>query len=192
MRMFEARRASIDPGESAAPPAIAAFDAWADGLLDRFRSPVLDTLFYGVSSAADHSLLWHTIGVWHSVKNRKPGWALRFAATMGAESAITNGLVKQLFSRRRPEHPIPDGALPMGMHRPITSSFPSGHATAAFTAAAVLAADSEHPVGWYALATLVAYSRVYVRMHHTSDVLVGAACGYAFGTAARRTLFSSR
>ena len=38
------------------------------------------------------------------------------------------------------------------------------------------------------LAGLVATSRVYVKMHHASDVLVGAALGIGLGTIARRVL----
>ena len=55
----------------------------------------------------------------------------------------------------------------------MTSSFPSGHATAAFCAATLLGGGA----GWYALAAAVAATRVYVRLHHASDVLAGAAFG---------------
>jgi undecaprenyl-diphosphatase len=71
------------------------------------------------------------------------------------------------------------------MRRPITSSFPSGHATTAFMCAGVLAGRTT-VLGWFALAGLVASSRVYVRMHHASDVLAGAALGLALAPAARR------
>ena len=73
------------------------------------------------------------------------------------------------------------------MHRPITSSFPSGHAASAFTAATVLAGGPATPA-LYTLATLVAFSRVYVRMHHASDIVAGAALGLALGLVARRVL----
>jgi undecaprenyl-diphosphatase len=72
------------------------------------------------------------------------------------------------------------------MRRPITSSFPSGHATAAFTAASVLAHTGRGDALWFALATVVAGSRVYVRMHHASDVIAGAVLGIALGRVARR------
>lgn len=176
-----------DPGHTAAPDVVMAFDARADALLDPWRGPALDTFFYGISSAADHSLIWHVLGAWRAAARKDPAWAAKFALVMGAESAVTNGLVKRLFRRVRPEHPITEGPLPMGMRRPITSSFPSGHATAAFTAAAVLS-DDGNTVAWFALATVVAYSRVYVRMHHTSDIVVGAALGLALGRVARRVL----
>ena len=39
---------------------------------------------------------------------------------------------------------------------------------------------------WYLIAGLVSFSRVYVRLHHTSDVVAGAALGLAFGALARR------
>jgi undecaprenyl-diphosphatase len=70
------------------------------------------------------------------------------------------------------------------MHRPITSSFPSGHATAAFCAATLLGGGP----GWYALASAVSASRVYVRLHHASDVAAGAAFGLALGLAFRRVV----
>jgi undecaprenyl-diphosphatase len=73
------------------------------------------------------------------------------------------------------------------MHRPISSSFPSGHAASAFTAAMLLR-DSPLGPALFVLASLVAASRVYTKMHHASDVLVGSALGLAMGAAARRLL----
>jgi undecaprenyl-diphosphatase len=107
-------------------------------------------------------------------------------AALGVESVLTNGPIKALFRRVRPEdtHP-PEGPLPYGMHRPVTSSFPSGHAASAFTAATLLAGGPATPL-WFALASAVAASRVYTRMHHTSDIVAGAALGVALGVLARR------
>jgi undecaprenyl-diphosphatase len=139
---------------------------------------------YPVSSSADHSLLWFIIGTALSVRRGDLRFATRFAAAMGLESALTNGPVKSLFRRTRPAPHAAEGPLPFGMRRPITSSFPSGHATAAFTAAVLLADRRAGP--WYALAAVVAGSRVYVGMHHASDVVVGAGCGLAFGHALKR------
>lgn len=167
-------------------PAIAAFDEAVDAWVRDHRSPVADRVFYGLSSAADHSLLWNAIVALRGTLAGDPGLVLRGAAVLGAESAITNGAIKALFGRARPE--VDDEPLPMGMRRPVTSSFPSGHATAAFTAAALLAQGSRRPGLWYGLAGAVAASRVYTRMHHASDVLAGAALGVAFGAIARRAL----
>ena len=167
-------------------PAVQAFDRAVDGWIEKIRHPVLDRGMYTLSSAADHSFLWFGIAAVRSLHRGDLRFALRFAATMGLESALTNGVIKSAFRRVRPEHEIVDGPLPYGMRRPLTSSFPSGHATAAFTAATILARTGHGDPFWYALATVVAGSRVYVRMHHASDVIAGALVGIALGRAVRR------
>jgi undecaprenyl-diphosphatase len=159
---------------------VAAFDATVERAVDRVRSPQLDGIAYRLSSAADHSLLWHACGLAQSlVRGSDTNRAARFALAMGAESALTNGALKSLFRRVRPRD-YEQIEFRHGLHRPLTTSFPSGHATAAFTAATLLGGG-----GWYALAAAVAATRVYVRLHHASDVAAGAALGLALGAALR-------
>lgn len=67
-------------------------------------------------------------------------------------------------------------------------SFPSGHATAAFTAAGVLTTF----YGWkagipsYALASLVSISRLDSKSHFLSDVVMGAVLGTVIGVGAAK------
>lgn len=177
------------------PPWAQRLDATADAWVERYRSPLLDRIFYPLSSAADHSVLWHALGAWRGLRTGDARNARRLGLIMAAESAITNGPIKAMFRRVRPTDgpgtkDAPgeqDGPLPYGLRRPITSSFPSGHATAAFTAAVVLSDRRSFPF-YFGLAGAVAASRVYVRLHHASDVLAGAALGLAFGMVARKVL----
>jgi undecaprenyl-diphosphatase len=135
-------------------------------------------LFYLLSALADHSLIWGLVAAVGAIPSRKRQLALRAGAALVVESIFINVVVKSLFSRERPidqsyEHP----------HRlryPLTSSFPSGHATAAFAAATLLSNRSWHRWILYPLATLVALSRIHVRIHHASDVLGGAIIGLGF------------
>src|SRR4051794_14130873 len=165
-----------------------AFDLRVDALVERIRTPKLDPVFYGLSSAADHGFLWLLVGATRAARRGDPAVALRMGAALGTESLLTNGPVKACFRRVRPDddHP-PEGPLPYGMHRPISSSFPSGHAASAFTAAMLLAGGPATP-WWFALASLVAVTRLYTQMHHSSDVVAGAALGLVLGAIARRVV----
>lgn len=64
-------------------------------------------------------------------------------------------------------------------------SFPSGHTTAAFSAATVYALEYRNkpwvPVLAYSAATLIGLSRISENKHWATDVLAGAALGYVTG-----------
>jgi membrane-associated phospholipid phosphatase len=179
------RRLRAHPGAAR----IRALDRSVDAALSRARHPALDAVFYPLSSAADHSLLWLALaGLREATGRARPGTAVRLAMVLGMESAVTNLALKTVFGRLRPViDPAggPGGSLPWGLRRPVTSAFPSGHASAGFTTAVFLSRSDPGPP-WYVLAGLVGFSRIYVRLHHTSDVVAGAVLGLAFGAAARR------
>lgn len=182
-----------EPHRGRAAAGIRAFDAAVERRLAPHRSPGLDRVFYPLSSAADHGLLWLAIAaVRAAAVPRHRRSLVRVAAAIGLESAITNGVLKTPFRRVRPPLPVADGPLPYGLHRPLTSAFPSGHAASAFAAATVLADDDPLAPVYYALAAMVGASRVYVRMHHASDVIAGAAWGRVFGLLARARIRASR
>ena len=65
------------------------------------------------------------------------------------------------------------------------SSFPSGHTTAAFSAATVFAVEYKNkpyiPIIAYSAATLVALSRLTENKHWATDLVAGAALGYLNG-----------
>lgn len=161
------------------------FDRWADAALDPFRGrPVVDQVFYTASELGNHGLLWLILGGLRGLRSERD-WhaALRVGAGVGIESALVNVGIKSLFRRPRPSF---DGEHPLQLRTPLTSSFPSGHATSAFTAAGLLSDDD--PLGplYYVLAVVVATSRVYVRIHHASDVVGGIVIGVVLGRIGRR------
>ena len=167
---------------------VRSFDEAVDKALEKHRTATADRFFYPLSSAADHSVIWVLIAAARraSANGHAHGFR-RSVAVLGAESFLTNVLVKSYFKRRRPIDFSTSGEpLPYGLRRPVTSSFPSGHATSAFTAAAFLSKGDPLAPAYYGLATMVAASRVYVRLHHASDVVAGAAFGFALGRIARR------
>lgn len=64
------------------------------------------------------------------------------------------------------------------------TSFASGHSTLAFAFSSVMAKEYKNffwKFGWYTLAALTAYSRVYNNQHWFSDVVFGSAIGLFVG-----------
>jgi undecaprenyl-diphosphatase len=164
---------------------VARFDAAVDMRVDRIRGhPHLDRVMYAASELGDFSLIWHLIGSGRALApDRRPVHAVRVAAIIAAESALVNGPIKSMFRRHRPAW---EQERPRKLRRPRTTSFPSGHASAAMTAAGVLAENDPLWPLYYAVGAVVAGSRVYVKIHHPSDVVAGALVGVVLARIARR------
>lgn len=174
---------------AAAARQIARFDRAVDRRWEALRGhKLLDRVMYGASDVGEFSQLWHVLGAIRALAPRREASdALRFSALMALESLIVNQGVKRLFARRRPGTAA-ENPTRHRLRQPITSSFPSGHASAAFCAAAVLSRGSRLGPVYRLAAVIVAVSRVHVRLHHASDVIAGAAVGEAIGRLASRLM----
>jgi membrane-associated phospholipid phosphatase len=169
---------------------VGVFDRWGDGQLERLRgNAVADPVFRAASFLGDFSLIWQLIAIGRAVIDPSAfRQSLLMVAMIGVESLLVNQGLKRLFRRTRPTEMGDPRFL---VRRPSTSSFPSGHASSAFFAAAILTTAAGRALApvWYSIAVVVALSRVYVRIHHASDVVAGAGVGAILGLIGSR-LFS--
>jgi membrane-associated phospholipid phosphatase len=110
---------------------------------------------------------------------------LRETGLLSAEALIDSGILvtalKTVSQRQRPPADHSSGEFFDG-----GKSFPSGHASSAWSIATIIAQEyGRHrplvQIGAYGLATAVSLSRFSGRNHFLSDVLVGSAIGYATG-----------
>jgi membrane-associated phospholipid phosphatase len=158
------------------------FDRWGDSRLERLRgNAAADAVFKTASKLGDFSVIWHLVGIGRAIIDPSAvRQSLAMSALIGAESLIVNQGVKRLFRRIRPTE---SGDPRFPVRRPSTSSFPSGHASAAFFAAAILTTATGLDLApvWYSAAVAVSLSRAYVRIHHPSDIVGGAAIGALLG-----------
>ncbi len=165
--------------------AVDRFDHRVDQEFDRIRgNPLADRIFYGASALGDHGLIWLLLGAARGLRSEHD-WhaAVRLGLGVGTESAVVNLGIKSLFRRKRPAW---ESERPLHLRKPRTSSFPSGHATSAFTAAALLGDRDRLKPLYYVIAVLVAWSRVFVRIHHASDVVAGIVIGIGLGKLGKR------
>jgi membrane-associated phospholipid phosphatase len=113
-------------------------------------------------------------------------WDLRETGREVLEAGLLSHLLdkwilKRAFGRERPFESDGETRFHPGSSH---DSFPSGHATQAFSLASVVAMRAK---GWviptiaYTAATLVAFDRVNDRVHFASDVAAGAVLGTAIG-----------
>lgn len=170
---------------------VAGFDRWAEGPFARLRgNKGTDRVFYVATEAANFSALWHAMAWVPVLVSPSPQRLLRAGGTSAAlvaESLVVNGPIKSSFRRARPV--LEEGTLrPHRLRQPRSTSFPSGHASAAMVAALVMGRGRHRLArgALFALAAFVASSRIYVKIHHASDVLGGALIGIVLGRVLRR------
>jgi len=159
-----------------------------DDRVDRAYQPLrnvagLNAVMLAASTLGDWSLIWHITSAARGVLTSEFRQIILLSCLLGFESLIVNQGIERLFRRQRPTE---RGAEGLTVRKPRTSSFPSGHASAAAFSAVLLSAMTG---GWWialwvALATAVALSRFHVRIHHATDVLAGAVVGAALAGAA--------
>lgn len=160
-------------------------DVRVDAFFDDLRaSRVANRVFYTASALGDFGLVWVMVALVRWLRDR-PGderAAVRAIVATGVESVVVNAGLKSIFRRRRPVSEI---VHPHPFRQPLTSSFPSGHATAAFCAATLLSEGDELAPLYYAGAAVVALSRIHTKIHHASDVAGGVVIGLVLGRIGR-------
>jgi membrane-associated phospholipid phosphatase len=111
------------------------------------------------------------------------------AAEAYADTVVVNLAIKAVTRRQRPADVAQNGSFTgtffNGGKSPLKgSSFPSGHATAVWSVATVVAERYRHrgkpwiPILCYTLATAISGSRITEEAHFPSDVWLGAALGF--------------
>ena len=121
--------------------------------------------------------------------NREVNTALLATEAYG-DSVVINLAIKAITRRQRPSDVPPGGDFGdtffNGGKSPLKgSSFPSGHSTAVWSVATVVAERYRHrgkpwvPVLAYGMATAISLSRITESAHFASDVFMGASLGYS-------------
>ncbi len=89
--------------------------------------------------------------------------------------------IKRIVGRVRPSEELPEDE--QIIKRPKYYSFPSGHSASSFSVAAVtmLRCPVWIVIPVFVLASLIAFSRLYLRVHYLTDVAAGVILGLGCG-----------
>ena len=146
--------------------------------LQEMHHPMLDKIMVAATTFGDGGIGWIILGLLFFIfkKTRKCG--LLMLISMAVCFIIGNLGIKNIVGRIRPCHIDP--SVPLLIPIPGEFSFPSGHTMHAFTAAtSILLQHKKGGIAAIALATLVAFSRMYLFVHYPTDILGGLLIGVA-------------
>ena len=146
-------------------------------LQESVRNPILDNIMIFITSLGNGGMIWiaATIVLLIPKKTRKAG--IMSAVALLGSLIINNNIVKNIVQRPRPFVTFTD--LQIIIPTPSEFSFPSGHTSSSFAAAAVFYRHLPKKLGLPAviLAGLIGFSRLYVGVHYPTDVIAGVLMG---------------
>ncbi len=162
------------------------------------HTKLLNQIMYTITQLMTGGHLW-MLGLMAYALTRRKRRERRYALKALVESmpsllistTIVDYPIKYYFRRRRPFINVVR-AVVVG-RKPGSYSFPSGHSASAFAGAFLL--SRYFPKGrpfFYALASLVGFSRIYVGAHYPGDVAIGATLGICFAFILRRVFAALR
>ncbi len=154
------------------------FDRFMFSVLEKYQSAATTKLMLFFTFFGSTKFLFPAYLCWslYLIFFRKNKVATLNIAAIGLGSAAVLHLVKYIFHRHRPPHPLIETVSGF--------SFPSGHSFSTFTLAALLVYSVWQSnlvtsikviisLLLFSFAAMVAISRVYLQVHYASDVLAG-------------------
>jgi undecaprenyl-diphosphatase len=147
-------------------------------LINGSHTPWLDELMLLASAVGRGGFVWIATALIAAVFPRRRMAAWRVILSVALTFLLVDGVIKPIVDRDRPFEVLPEARLIDA--RPLTGSFPSGHAASAMAGA--LSVGRLLPAArivWWPLAVVIAVSRMYVGVHWPSDVLAGLLIGWA-------------
>jgi undecaprenyl-diphosphatase len=146
----------------------------------RGHHPAVECGMRALGSAGEWGAIWGVLGLGAAALDRPRRRRWLVAAAVGPIAVVANYAVKRAVGRPRPEL---DGLPPLA-GAPSSLSFPSAHATSSWAAATAMARVAPRAgAPLFALAAMLCLTRPYLGMHYPTDVMAGAALGFALGRA---------
>ena len=154
-----------------------------DFIQNQFRTSFGDFVMPLISKLGNGGIIWLVLSGLLCVfpKYRKAGVTMLTALAL--DVFLCNVMLKPLVGRMRPF--TVNTGVELLINAPKDFSFPSGHTAASFAAAfALLFVKNKLWIPSMILASLIAFSRLYLYVHYPTDVLAGILLGLIVSVAA--------
>lgn len=148
--------------------------------LQKIHTDLLDAVMVFFTTLGNGGIIWLAAAAimicWK--KTRRCG--ITTGVSLGIMFLSCNVVLKNLVQRGRPCWE--DTTVKLLIHSPSDYSFPSGHTFAAFAAAfCIRRFYKKAGIAAYILASVIAFSRMYLFVHYPTDILGGAVLGILTG-----------
>lgn len=145
---------------------------------EHFRNAILNPIMIFITHLGDGGIMWiiASLAMTAFKKTRKAGIMALLALALGF--IVTNLILKNAFERVRPYDQFPE--LVLLIKKQSDFSFPSGHSCSSFAVSMTWYHYlNKKGIGRFSviLASLIAFSRLYVCVHFPTDVIVGVIVG---------------
>ncbi len=149
--------------------------------IGKLHKPALNRIMITASRAGNLGIVWWVVCL---IFVSRPLWrATGLNMVLGLFIAHISGeiILKHVVKRVRPCHKLEDDE--QLINRPRFYSFPSGHTTASFSVVgvALLRCGVFSFLLIFIIAMLIGFSRIYLRVHYLTDVVVGMLLGFVCG-----------
>lgn len=147
-----------------------------DFIENYLRFPLLDKMMTIITWTGNCGIVWSLLSIYLINSNNYIMLGYRVIISLVLTAIVGEGIIKHLIRRSRPFIKVNQGALLIS--KPMTYSFPSGHAASSFSVVGVFIIQNSHmSIYIISLASLIAFSRLYLKVHYPSDVLSGMILG---------------
>lgn len=154
----------------------------------KFQNKKIDCLMKVVTFLGDYGLIWLAI-ILYLLLNNYNAQAKAIITSLIITISSNELVLKNCFKRARPAHK--NNYENIIINIPKSFSFPSGHTASAFSVVPIAFSKCTLETAIISLiaALLIASSRVYLKVHYVTDVLVGAILGSAISIAVLNYMF---
>lgn len=153
--------------------------------IPRIQRPAINRIMVAATRLGNAGIVWWFVCLAFLIipKWRYTGLVIIFS--IGLTSLMGEGIIKHAVKRIRPCHSLDEEDKLINNPRAFYS-FPSGHTASSFAVTTVIILSKCAPyvfVPILLLSMTIGFSRVYLRVHYLTDVVVGLFLGVACGIA---------
>lgn len=151
-----------------------------DYIRDNLSNALLDKIMPLFTHLGDAGIIWIILAVYLLIMKKYRKYGIIMVLALILDFLLCNILLKEIVGRARPFEVRP--YIDIIINKPQDPSFPSGHTAISFAAASVLFyLDKRTGIFSIIIASIIAFSRLYLYVHYPTDVLAGIIVGVLCG-----------